>query len=345
MIDIIVISLFDGLSGGRLVFKDTKFNVLRYYSSEIDKHAIAVANYNFPQDTPYRLWNIIDINVDKLKMEINRDFPWVPVILIGGSPCQGFSMAGKRKWSTTKEWIEVVSLEQYLQLKKEWFEFEWQSYLFWEYERIRKELQPDYFLLENVKMQNKWANMFNKTLGYSPILFNSHLLSAQNRQRYYWFNFKDIWLPVDKWIVLNDILLPEFEQKRFYTWKCHPRDKKSNRGVCGHYRNASDINSIYESNLRIYSKDRKSPTVLTNGNIKIGMEEKEEKEKKEYKYRFLDIIELERLQTLPDNYTKYGRYGKEIKKISPSLRKKMIGNWWTIDVVKYIFKGLENELS
>ena len=128
------------------------------------------------------------------------------IILIGGSPCQGFSFAGKQKGSVTKCNIKITALEQYLNLKDEGFEFDGQSYLFWEYVRLREEIQPEYFLLENVKMTKKWESMFNEAMGTEPIEINSALLSAQNRKRLYWTNIPGVTQPEDKGILLKDIL-------------------------------------------------------------------------------------------------------------------------------------------
>ena len=100
--------------------------------------------------------------------------------------CQSFSFAGKRNGMSTKDNLEILSLEHYLELKEEKFEFEGQSYLFWEYMRILKELKPKYFLLENVKMSKKWEKILSNAIGVEPIMINSALLTAQNRKRLYW---------------------------------------------------------------------------------------------------------------------------------------------------------------
>ena len=106
----------------------------------------------------------------------------------------------------------MTTLEQYLELKNQGFEFEGYSYLFWEYVRILQEVQPKYFLLENVKMAEKWRNIITKTLGYNPILINSNLLSAQNRPRLYWSNIADIKQPKDKGIYIKDVLQDTYQK-------------------------------------------------------------------------------------------------------------------------------------
>ena len=208
-IEVVVVSLFDGLSGGRIALsRSPHIKVLRYYSSEVDKYAIQVANKNYPQDTPYRLGDVTKIDGIALKKQISEEFPNVPILLIGGSPCQGFSLAGKLKGSSTKSGIDVISLPQYLELKEQEFEFDGQSYLFWEYIRLAYELEVNYYLLENVKVTSKWLPMFNEAMGVEPILINSSLISAQNRQRYYWTNIPNITQPKDRGIILKDILEP-----------------------------------------------------------------------------------------------------------------------------------------
>lgn len=209
MKDLVVVSLFDGLSGGRIALsRIPRINVLRYYSSEVDHYAIKIANKNYPQDTPYRLGDVTKIDGKALKATINKEFPGAQILLIGGSPCQGFSLAGKLKGSCTKEGVDVTTLPQYLKLKSEEFEFDGQSYLFWEYIRLAHELEVDYYLLENVRVTSKWLPMFNDAMGVEPILINSSLVSAQNRQRYYWTNIPNVVQPEDRGIILRDILEP-----------------------------------------------------------------------------------------------------------------------------------------
>ncbi len=208
-IDLVIVSLFDGPSGARVALdRVTHLNVLRYYSSEIDKYAIQVADYNYPEDIPYRLGDVTKVDGHGLLREIRKDFGDVSILLIGGSPCQGFSVSGKMKGSSTACGIDVVSLAQYLRLKKMGFEFDGQSYLFWEYARVRMEINPDYFLLENVRVTKKWLPMFSRAMGVEPLMIDSKLVSAQNRKRYYWTNIQGVEQPDDdrKYLLLRDIL-------------------------------------------------------------------------------------------------------------------------------------------
>lgn len=331
MKELVIISLFDGLSGGRIALSRTDIKVLRYYSSEIDKYAISIADKNWPQDTKYRLGSVIDINTTELLNEIYTDFGTdVEIMLIGGSPCQGFSSAGKHKGSVTIEGIEVTSLEQYMGLKKDGFEFDGQSYLFWEFVRIRESIKPSYFFLENVRVTKKWLPMFNKAMGVEPININSSLVSAQNRVRYYWTNIKGVCTPLDKCIVLSDIL----------------EDLKIDNNILIHksikpsvaINIQRDHNKILSSVKDFFTMDctsgfqdnkvglKKSPCLRAGNNSTYILDTRV--------YRRLTVMECERLQTVPDMYT---------EGVSNTQRNRMLGNGWTIDVVSHIFRFMYEE--
>lgn len=219
-----VLSLFDGMSCGQQALERASIKVDNYYASEIDKYAILITQKNYPGTI--QLGSVVNVDVTKLE-RID--------LLIGGSPCQSFSFAGKRKGMSTKDEIEILSLNQYLELKEQNFEFEGQSYLFWEYMRILTDIRktnPDVkFLLENVMMGEKWEKVLSKAIGVNPIEINSALVSAQNRRRLYWTNigmkpsglFGDlesiIVQPKDQGILLKDILEKEVDEKYFLSEK------------------------------------------------------------------------------------------------------------------------------
>jgi len=202
-----VLSLFDGMSCGQIALNRLGIKYDKYYAAEIDKHSIAVTMANFPNTI--QLGDVRNVKASHL--------PKIDLIM-GGSPCQSFSFAGKRKGMSTKDEQEILTLEHYLDLKSQEYEFEGQSYLFWEYMRLLNELKPKYFLLENVVMVEKWERTLTRAIGVSPIKINSNLVSAQNRERLYWTNiglqpaglFGDlsptIGQPKDKKILLKDIL-------------------------------------------------------------------------------------------------------------------------------------------
>ena len=170
---ITVLSLFDGMSCGRLALERAGVNVLEYYASEIDKYAIQVAMKNYPDTKQVG-------NVTELK---STDFSKID-LLIGGSPCQDLSKA-----KTDGKGLNGSN-----------------SGLFWEYVRLLKELKPTYFLFENVIMKKEWVDIINNELGCESIEINSNLVSAQNRRRLYWTNIPNIIQPKDKGILLGDII-------------------------------------------------------------------------------------------------------------------------------------------
>ena len=183
MEEIKVLSLFDGISCGQLALNELGFKIDKYYAAEIEKEPILITQKHFP--------NTIQLgDVKKIK---GSDLPNID-LLIGGSPCQGFSMAG-----------------QMLNFEDE------RSKLFWEYVRLLKECKPKYFMLENVKMKKEWINIISKELGVEPIEINSNLVSAQDRKRLYWTNIPNVNLPKERNIQLKEILedLPFRELKPF----------------------------------------------------------------------------------------------------------------------------------
>ena len=211
-----VLSLFDGMSCGQQALERTGIKVDNYFASEIDKYATQVTMANYPNTT--QLGSVVDVD--------GYSLPKID-ILIGGSPCQSFSFAGKRKGMSTKDEQEILTLDHYLRLKSEGYEFEGQSYLFWEYMRLLNEVKPTYFLLENVMMGEKWEKILSKAIGVNAIEINSALVSAQNRRRLYWTNigmkasgfFGDlesiIEQPKDREILLRDVLESEVDNKYF----------------------------------------------------------------------------------------------------------------------------------
>ncbi len=230
-------SLFDGMSCGRIVLNELNIPIECYVSSEIDKHAIKAEKQNFPDMV--QVGSVTDINVDELVEKYG-----VPDFLCGGSPCTDFSMSGKMRGASTSCGEEVYTLDRYLELKHQGFEFEGQSYLFWEFMRILTELRkynPNiYFFLENVEMLEKWERCLSHAIGVRGVHINSALVSAQQRKRIYWSNIRlkdlgstslfaeleddpfewpryqtDIPQPEDRGIVIKDILQEEAGDKYY----------------------------------------------------------------------------------------------------------------------------------
>lgn len=288
-----VLSLFDGCSGGQQALERAGIKVDKYFASEIDKYAIKVTMANYP-DT-IQLGSVVDVDVNKLP----------PIqMLLGGSPCQSFSFAGKRKGMSTKDSQEILTLEHYLQLKSEGFEFEGQSYLFWEYMRILNDIRkynPEVkFLLENVMMGEKWEKVLSKAIGVNPIEINSSLVSAQNRRRLYWTNigmkpsglFGDlvsiIEQPKDRGILLKDILESEVDEKYYLSDKVierfkHYQSPKNNiiGTTAPDFRTIGQRDEVYSSNGKmgtLTATDYKQPKqiFITDeqwGAIKFGRTE------------------------------------------------------------------------
>jgi DNA (cytosine-5)-methyltransferase 3A len=167
-----VLSLFDGMSCGQIALQRVGIKVENYFASEIDKYAIQVAKHNYPNTK--HIGSVIDVK--------GCDLPKID-LLIGGSPCQGFSFAGKQ-----------LNFDDP------------RSKLFFEFVRLKNECNPTYFLLENVKMKKEYQDVITEHLGVEPIEINSNLLSAQNRKRIYWTNIPGVSAPNDKGILLKDIV-------------------------------------------------------------------------------------------------------------------------------------------
>lgn len=298
MEEIVVLSLFDGMSCGQIALKESGINVKTYYACEIDKYAIHQTQHNFP-DT-IQLGSVTDVHaIDLPKIDL----------MIGGSPCQGFSFAGKQ-----------------LNFKDP------RSALFFEYVRIWdevKKINPDAkFLLENVNMKKEYLRVISEYLGVFPVRINSNLVSAQNRDRWYWSNirtketglfdelFSDIPQPYDKKINLNDIL-----EDGFYS--------DSDKSYC------IDANYAKGTNFRRYYFCGSRQLVLANGYSPGNMTKETANDvmhKDGNQWRKLSVSECCKLQTIPTWY----------KWIVPTQQQyKLLGNGWTIEVIKHIFSFLK----
>lgn len=273
-----VLSLFDGMSCGRIALDRAGIKVNNYYAFEIDKYAIKVSEANYP--------DIVRLG-DVTKWE-DCDVYWNEIDLVmAGSPCQGFSFAGKQLAfddPRSKLFFEFVDILNYI-----------------------KEFNPNVkFLLENVKMKKEYLNTISSYLNTQPICINSALVSAQNRVRYYWTNIGDVNQPEDKGILLKDILIDgsskvgamrgryivdgkrqdhkmkvaglttqRIEKRKDNKSNCLTTVSKDNlvirpaelrechkNSLCRHIANATDIKG-HESIKRVYSRLGKSPSLTT----------------------------------------------------------------------------------
>ena len=293
-----VLSCFDGMSCGQLALERAGIPVHKYWSSEIDQNAMKVTKKNFPNTI--QMGNICNI------MEFNSPID----LIMGGSPCQGFSFAGKN-----------LNFDDP------------RSKLFFEFVRLKDQIKPQWFLLENVRMKKESQDIISDYLGVEPIEINSSLVSAQNRRRLYWTNIPIYNLPKDKDIKLLDIL--ESDVPGIYNVGIE---------VSKLYNGGNQLNGTYKSQSNTIhnllgkfgtlcagshgwsfgcipvpdGKDYDSPVFHTTTN----------------KWRKLTPLECERLQTVPDHYT-------DVAGVSNTQRYKMLGNGWTIDIISHILKGIK----
>lgn len=306
-----VLSLFDGISCGQIALERAGIKVDNYFASEIDKPAITVTMKNYPNTKQLG-------DVTKVKAE---DLPQID-LLIGGSPCQGFSFAGKQLNFNDPR-----------------------SALFFEFVRLKNELNPKYFLLENVRMKKEYQDVISSYLGVEPININSNLVSGQNRNRFYWTNIPNIEQPKDKGIFLKDILQCEVDDKYYYSEKALSyldRSKINKRfAIYKDNKKSACLTAVFSKSLpyNVYVDREKSNCILANyGNMACVNYNKSQGQIvfSNKLIRRLTPIECERLQALPNNYT----IG-----VSDTQRYRMLGNGWTVDVIAHIFSSLPQEFK
>lgn len=285
-----VLSLFDGISCGMVALERAKIPVERYVAYEIDKDAIKISKKNYPQ-----IEHCGDVTTADFTKYRGFD------LLIGGSPCQSLSIVQ----SKTRENLDG------------------KSKLFFEFVRAKEEMNPKYFLFENVaSMTNECKHVISECLGCKPVFIDSADFSAQKRPRLYWTN-----IPIDmdykkSDVVLKDILQNSVEERYYYNcdFDFHGLDKS----VCATLKiKGHDILK------RVNSPNFKCHTLTTSGGGNT--------QKKAYdngRCRKLTPLEYERLQTLPDHYT---------DGIANTHRYTTIGNGWTVDVIAHILKGVDQK--
>lgn len=295
-----VLSLFDGLSCGMIALERAGVKVNSYYASEVDKHAIQVSHHNYPEIIRVGDVNKVRYSNGVLSTEFGDYSVGKIDLLIGGSPCTGFSLAGKQLAFTDV-----------------------QSKLYFEYERILKEIQehnPDVkFLLENVKMKAEYQDAISERLNTQPIVINSNLVSAQNRHRLYWTNILGVQPPEDRGVYLKDVLQGYQEGWKVFTKK-YSKKPKTNQIKAGCL-TAGACSGGNHSDMDVIVFDESNVPLNNSGRIDIHAEG----------VRRYSCEEWELLQTVPVGYTSC---------VSSSQRYKMLGNGWTVDVIAHIFKNL-----
>ncbi len=301
-----VLSLFDGISTGRLSLERAGVKVDNYFSSEVDTHCMKVSANNWP--------DIIQIGgVEEWK---NWDLPKIDLI-IGGTPCQGFSLAGKGLAfddPRSKLFFTYVDILNALRVKN-----------------------PDIkFLLENVKMRKDYENAITDIMGVDPIRINSEVVSAQYRQRLYWTNIPQHHPIKREYVKLVDIVQSGWvdrdkayciDASYFKGSNLKQYIEKSRR-----QRVFEKVDSLTEGEFElIYPNRTLQYSGTTLGELPVSTKV-DTLVTVQLISRSLTPIECERLQTLPDDYT---------AGVSNTQRYKMLGNGWTADVISHLFKGLK----
>lgn len=285
-----VLSLFNGISCARMAIEQVM--PIKVFYCEIDKWANKVTQTLYPNDTA--LGNVVNLDISNLG-DVD--------LIIGGPPCQSFSLAGSKK-GMKKGLVEITTLEKYEKIQGP----ETQSCVFWEFVKIIKGIQklnPNVkFICENVKMANKWKTVITNALGVEPILINSKLVSAQDRKRLYWCNFP-VDQPQDAQISFSSILEDGFTE----------RDKSL--VVLAHVGSATKERYI---NMKIHQ---------------MVCLEKPVNSLENYSFRKLYPIECMKLQTIPkDKISEILSLG-----FSKSRLFILIGNAFTVNVIMHIFKS------
>ena len=304
MIKIKVLSLFDGISCGRLALERSGISVSKYDAYEIEPHAIEVSKKNWSDITHHG-------DVTTANFNIYKGYD----LLIGGSPCQGLSSANV-----------------YLENGEYGVSGTGKSRLFWEYVRAFKTIKPKYFLFENVaSMRKADKEIITKELGVKPIEINSILYTGQIRRRLYWTNIPYT-LPADR--LVNTKLTNVLEKNvldRYYL----------KEGTVG-YILSQGTGKWRSGNLEI-NPEYARPIVASCWKIHRADTDNyistEYKPEGRSNIRRLTPLECERLQSLPDNYT-YVDNGNSISQ-SDRYRWEMIGNGWSVDVIADIFRGIK----
>lgn len=284
-----ILSLCDGMSCGQIALERVGIKVDKYFASEIKNIAIKVTQYNYPNTIQIGDVNKIFYKNGVLHTE-KGDFKVKIDMVIFGSPCQSLSSAMKKDLR-----VGFSNMEK--------------SGLFFSCYRVLKEVNPKYFLVENVaSMKNENRDIISSLLGVEPIKINSSLVSAQLRNRYYWTNIPNVTIPNDKNILLQDILTSGYT------------DRKKARALL-----VSDSRPLIDKEKMMHRYKKTGFTTIIY-DIKNN----------DNSIRYFNQTELERLQTVPEGYTKC---------LTRNQAANVLGDGWTIDVIAHIFKQLKGEAN
>jgi len=287
-----VLSLFDGISCGQIALNRVGIEYDNYFASEIDKHAIAVTQHNYPNTK--QLGSVTEVK--------GSDLPKID-LLIGGSPCQGFSIAGKK-----------------LNFDDD------RSKLFFEFVRLKNELNPKYFLLENVRMTDDIADAIDELLGVKRIYIDSRNFTGMIRKRYYWTNIPIGEIPI-KNVVIEDLLDSEpFDRDlSFFLDRTKYEPTTSYDGIITINPRDNNGKQTWQRG-RVYDVTGSCPTICASlFDLNITKDHKT--------WRKLTINECERLQGVPKDYTSI---------VSKNERGRQLGNGWNVDTIAHIFGSLLN---
>lgn len=309
MKDLVVLSLFDGMGGGRIALDKLGITPKKYFASEIKKHAIKCATTNYP--------DIIEIgDVTKVKYEDNKLYNDKGEIvyeghidlLIGGSPCQDFSIANLQNKKNDNYVTYGLNGSK--------------SRLFYEYLRLKEEITPTYFLLENVHMKQSSESQLNYYLGVKGIHINSNLVSYQDRKRIYWTNIPNVTVPTDRGIDFQDYIdtdVSRLEEAKVNPTPCRIRMWNDGKGKQGGLIHCDNITNKH----KIHTLTRKQDRSPNSGLIAY----------KDF-CRYLTRRELEGAQTVPYGYTDC---------VSYLQAQDLLGDGWTIDVIAHILQNIKDE--
>lgn len=306
-----VLSLFDGISCGFPALERAGICVDNYFASEIDEPAMRISRANYPE-----IIQLGDVNNWR-----EWDLPKIDLIM-GGSPCQGFSRNGSM---TNFKHIESQLL-----------------YVFVDIVEAYRKINPNVkFLLENVRMKKEWAAEIDRLLGVDHVMINSNTLSAQNRLRLYWSDI-DFELPVDKGIklldILDDVEVETVERNGILFEDCYSE-------------NSMNLVSLVNGEVRVKQATKQGYIVAHNGDgVNLCFPTSKTRRGRVIKgkspcldcqnpmscyhngvIRRITIAEMEKLQTLPVGYTAGASY---------NASRFVLGNGWTVDVIAHILRHM-----